>query len=349
MCLPQLHRPPASIKKRSGSVQSPSQRRKGAAESLTPRSPHAHPPPTQPPKPYAAQTLAAAAAAAASTSAMAGLLRLAGAARSFSHALAPAAPHRRRLAASAAALAEDDSCWTEWEEEEEERRQRARASAPAAESCPADGGPRGVQWVVMGRPGPQKHAHAARLAEMLAVPYISMGTLVRQELSPTSSLYKKIANSVNEGKLVPEDIIFGLLTKRLEEGYYKGETGFILDGIPRTRIQAVEAVWGDICSHCGQRFDVSNLVSRERNLSLGSSTWHAQAKHASAVGLENPRMEKMRAYAEQTKQLEDYYKKHRKLVELKTSARPGETWQGLVAALQLQHLDPSPTPHKLTV
>ncbi|VAI76276.1 unnamed protein product [Triticum turgidum subsp. durum] len=267
---------------------------------------------------------------------MAGLLRLAGAARSFSRALAPAAPHHRRLAASAAALAEDDACWTEWEEEEEEaRRQRARASAPAAESCPADGGPRGVQWVVMGRPGPQKHAHAARLAEVLAVPYISMGTLVRQELSHTSSLYKKIANSVNEGKLVPEDIIFGLLTKRLEEGYCKGETGFILDGIPRTCMQA--------------HFGVSSLVSRERNLSLGSSTWPAQAQHASVIGLENPRMEKLRAYAEQTKQLEDYYKKHRKLVELKTSARPGETWQGLVAALHLQHVDPSPTPHKLTV
>ncbi|XP_047073724.1 probable adenylate kinase 7, mitochondrial [Lolium rigidum] len=301
---------------------------------------------------------------------MAGLLRLAGAARSLSRALAPAARHHRTLASSAAALAEDE-CWSEWEEEEEQRRQRARASAPAAESFPAGGGPTGVQWVVMGRPGPQKHAHAARLAEVLAVPYISMGTLVRQELSPTSSLYKKIANSVNEGKLVPEDIIFGLLTKRLEDGYNKGETGFILDGIPRTRMQAeildeivdIDLVLnfkcadncfmkrrsgGDICTHCGQLFDASSTVSRERNLSLGSPTWHAQAQPASIVGLENPRMEKMRAYAEQAKQLEDYYKKHRKLVELKTSARPGETWQGLVSALQLQHLDPSPTPHKLT-
>lgn len=44
---------------------------------------------------------------------------------------------------------------------------------------------------------------------------------------------------MNQGKLVPEDIIFGLLSKRLEEGYSRGETGFILDGIPRTRIQAV--------------------------------------------------------------------------------------------------------------
>lgn len=44
---------------------------------------------------------------------------------------------------------------------------------------------------------------------------------------------------MNQGKLVPEEVIFGLLSKRLEEGYSKGETGFILDGIPRTRIQAV--------------------------------------------------------------------------------------------------------------
>uniref|UniRef100_J3MPX1 adenylate kinase n=2 Tax=Oryza brachyantha TaxID=4533 RepID=J3MPX1_ORYBR len=224
----------------------------------------------------------------------------------------------------------------------------------------------------MGRPGPQKHAHAARLAEVLAVPYISMGTLVRQELSPASSLYKKIANSVNEGKLVPEDIIFGLLTKRLEEGYNKGETGFILDGIPRTHMQAeildeivdIDLVLnfkcadnclmkrrfgGDICPHCGQLFDVSRTASTDCNPSLGSCTWPSQVQHAAVLGLEDSRMERMRAYAEQTKLLEEYYRKQHKLMELKTSARPGETWQGLVAALHLQHLDASPTPHKLTV
>lgn len=44
---------------------------------------------------------------------------------------------------------------------------------------------------------------------------------------------------MNEGKLVPDEVIFALLSKRLEEGYYRGESGFILDGIPRTRMQAV--------------------------------------------------------------------------------------------------------------
>lgn len=58
-------------------------------------------------------------------------------------------------------------------------------------------------------------------------------------LSCLFSPVMQIADAVNQGKLVPEDIIFGLLSKRLEEGHYRGETGFILDGIPRTRIQAV--------------------------------------------------------------------------------------------------------------
>lgn len=49
----------------------------------------------------------------------------------------------------------------------------------------------------------------------------------------------KIVNAVNEGKLVPEEIIFGILSKRLEDGYQRGDSGFILDGIPRTRTQAV--------------------------------------------------------------------------------------------------------------
>uniref|UniRef100_A0A2N9HXS7 adenylate kinase n=1 Tax=Fagus sylvatica TaxID=28930 RepID=A0A2N9HXS7_FAGSY len=87
-------------------------------------------------------------------------------------------------------------------------------------------------------PSAKKHVFAERLSKLLEVPHISIATLVRQDLSPRSSLYKQIANAVNCGELVPEDIIFGLLSKRLEDGYYQGENGFILDGIPRSPIQA---------------------------------------------------------------------------------------------------------------
>ncbi|CAK7343194.1 unnamed protein product [Dovyalis caffra] len=63
------------------------------------------------------------------------------------------------------------------------------------------------------------------------VPHVSMGTPIQQEFNPKSSFYKQLANAVNEGKLVPKYVIFGLLSKRLEKGYYRGENGFILDEI----------------------------------------------------------------------------------------------------------------------
>ncbi|CAN1321714.1 Probable adenylate kinase 7, mitochondrial [Linum perenne] len=111
---------------------------------------------------------------------------------------------------------------------------------------------RGVQWVLIGDPGAKKHLYAERLSKVLQVPHISMGNLLRQELSPRSSLYKHISNAVNEGKLVHEEVIFGLLSKRLEEGYSKGETGFILDSIPKTRLQAVSP--NLLCSWCSFLF-----------------------------------------------------------------------------------------------
>lgn len=44
---------------------------------------------------------------------------------------------------------------------------------------------------------------------------------------------------MNNGQLVSDEIIIDLLSKRLEKGQTKGETGFILDGFPRTIRQAV--------------------------------------------------------------------------------------------------------------
>lgn len=49
----------------------------------------------------------------------------------------------------------------------------------------------------------------------------------------------QLKETVNQGKLVSDEIIISLLSKRLEAGESKGESGFILDGFPRTIRQAV--------------------------------------------------------------------------------------------------------------
>ncbi|XP_059669991.1 probable adenylate kinase 7, mitochondrial [Cornus florida] len=224
---------------------------------------------------------------------------------------------------------------------------------------------RGVQWVIMGDPLAKKHFYAERLSKLLEVPYISMGTLVRQELHPLSSLYKQIANAVNQGKLVPEDIIFGLLSKRLEDGYCRGETGFILDGIPRSRIQAeildqiadIDLVVnfkctepclmkkhldGGIYSPCQEFLSTGNY-----GLKLNLQSKDDQINSSSAAA-EHAWKEQLRKYAEKSKPLEDYYRKQKKLLDFQVAGAPGETWQGLLAALHLQHMNAISSSQKLT-
>lgn len=52
----------------------------------------------------------------------------------------------------------------------------------------------------------------------------------------------QLSEIVNQGKLVSDEIIVDLLSKRLEAGEAKGESGFILDGFPRTMRQAVSII-----------------------------------------------------------------------------------------------------------
>ncbi|XP_028771410.1 probable adenylate kinase 7, mitochondrial [Neltuma alba] len=216
---------------------------------------------------------------------------------------------------------------------------------------------RGVQWVMIGEPGSKRHVFAERLSKLLEVPHISMATLLSQELSPRSSLYQQIANALDEGKLVPEEIIFRLLSKRLEEGYLRGETGFILNGIPRTRIQAeildhivhIDLVVNFKCSE--QNFETKTLRAQAFNpsreyLRLDSKLLRQDPSKYTYTG--SSWRENVHDHAEECKLLEEYYREQKKLINIEVAGGPGETWQGLLAALRLQHIDAPTSSQKLT-
>lgn len=195
---------------------------------------------------------------------------------------------------------------------------------------------RGVQWLIMGHPMTQRHVYAQWLSKLMDVPYISMGSLVPQQLNPH---YNKISSVVNEGKHVPEEVIFGLLSKRLEEGYCRGENGFILDGIPRTMLQAeildkvvdIDLVLNLKCSM--SKNDRSNgIYSTEDQLLKRGNLMSSRVMDGGAW------KEKQYDHDEQIKPLEEYYRKQKKLLNYQVAGGPAETWQGLLAALQLQHM-----------
>ncbi|KAJ4841641.1 hypothetical protein Tsubulata_034072 [Turnera subulata] len=272
---------------------------------------------------------------------MAGLSRI-----GLAAAVSSAPSSLRRLATraygSAAALPYDydDYYYSDAEEDAYHHHQSRLPAAAKAETAASAWG-RGVQWVLIGDPGAKKHVYAEKLSKLLEVPHISMGALLRQELHPHSSLYKQVANAVNEGKLVPEDVIFGLLSKRLEEGYYGGENGFILDGIPRTRLQA------EILDRMADIDLVVNFKCNEENL-VKRSLLSLEKSKPSVADASSGWNEKFRVYAEQGKALEDYYRKQQKLVDIQAAGAPAETWQGLLAALHLKHLSAVSSSQKLT-
>ncbi|XP_054803789.1 probable adenylate kinase 7, mitochondrial [Prosopis cineraria] len=250
--------------------------------------------------------------------------------------------YNRSFGSAAAAVQYD------YDDYEEEHYQLCKQSAMADTegSAPESG----VQWVMIGEPGSKRHVFAERLSKLLEVPHISMATLLSQELSPRSSLYQQIANALDQGKLVPEEIIFRLLSKRLEEGYLRGETGFILNGIPRTKIQAeildqivhVDLVVNFKCSE--QNFATKNL--RARRFDPSREYLRIDSKLYTQCGCSW--RENVHDHAEECKLLEDYYREQKKLVNFEVAGGPGETWQGLLAALHLQHIDAITSSQKLT-
>jgi adenylate kinase len=93
-----------------------------------------------------------------------------------------------------------------------------------------------MRLVLVGPPASGKGTQAAILTERLGVPKISTGDMLRAARAQGTELGKKAEAFMNAGKLVPDEVVIGLVAERLEEA--DAQVGFILDGFPRTVPQA---------------------------------------------------------------------------------------------------------------
>ena len=91
--------------------------------------------------------------------------------------------------------------------------------------------------VLLGAPGAGKGTQAAKLVEEFQLPHISTGDMLRAAVKAGTPLGQKAKSYMDAGDLVPDDVIIGLVTERLQDA--DTENGFILDGFPRTSAQAV--------------------------------------------------------------------------------------------------------------
>lgn len=94
----------------------------------------------------------------------------------------------------------------------------------------------GARVVLLGPPGAGKGTQAKLLQERFAACQISTGDILRKAVADQTSLGKEAAQYIDRGVLVPDDVIVKLVAERLKDR--DCETGFILDGFPRTIPQA---------------------------------------------------------------------------------------------------------------
>ncbi len=93
-----------------------------------------------------------------------------------------------------------------------------------------------MKIVLLGPPGVGKGTQARRLSEIVGVPRIITGDMLRRHVASDTPLGRKARGFMERGELVPDDLIIAMIRERLEEEDARG--GFILDGFPRTVAQA---------------------------------------------------------------------------------------------------------------
>ncbi len=90
--------------------------------------------------------------------------------------------------------------------------------------------------IFLGKPGSGKGTQAELVSEKLEIPVISMGEILRNIKRQKTETAKKVSKLIDKGQFVPDNLIFGILDKRLRRK--ECNKGYILDGFPRTLYQA---------------------------------------------------------------------------------------------------------------
>ena len=93
-----------------------------------------------------------------------------------------------------------------------------------------------MRIILIGPPGAGKGTQCQRLVDLLGVPHLSTGEMLRAAVRADTPEGRQAAEAMEQGRLVPDPLIVGMVTRRLEAEDCRN--GCLLDGFPRTLPQA---------------------------------------------------------------------------------------------------------------
>ena len=189
-----------------------------------------------------------------------------------------------------------------------------------------------MKLILLGAPGAGKGTQAEILAQKLGVPTISTGNMLRAAMQKGTPVGLEAKSYVESGKLVPDDVIIGIVRERLSEP--DCQNGYILDGVPRTipQAEALEASGIGIDYALSIEIGDDTIIQRmsgRRTCKNCSATFHVVSNPPKVEGVcdhcggeltirkdDAPETVKARleVYHKETEPLKDFYAKRGKLL-----------------------------------
>jgi adenylate kinase len=214
----------------------------------------------------------------------------------------------------------------------------------------------GVRLVVLGKQGAGKGTQCVRLSHHYVVPHVSTGDMLRSEVKLRSSIGQRAASLMDQGDLIPDDLVMEMVGTRLSERDTTGR-GFVLDGCPRTTNQAeslenlVDPFGLDlvidlqvptslvmkrlasrrVCVDCGANYSTAAppLVNWTCDV-CGGEVVQRPDDTEEAIG------RRLNLYEEETAPLLDWYKQRELLVEINGTGSPDAVTRRVVGAIDEQ-------------
>ena len=209
-----------------------------------------------------------------------------------------------------------------------------------------------MKLILLGAPGAGKGTQAEFICDRLSIPAISTGNIIRAALKAETEMGLKAKEFINNGQLVPDDVVIGIIKERLSEDDCKN--GFILDGFPRTIPQAealdemgieidkvidievpdekivVRMSGRRVCPNCGNSYHLEYKKPQKENTcdSCGEQLVLRADDQPDTV------KERLDVYHSQTEPLKDFYAKKNKLYIVEGQEEVADTSALVLKALE---------------
>ena len=210
-----------------------------------------------------------------------------------------------------------------------------------------------MKLILLGPPGAGKGTQAESLNKKLGIPTISTGNILRAAVKNGTPVGLKAKEYMDAGKLVPDEVIIGVISERLAEA--DCQNGFILDGVPRTIPQAealekagisfdavvsieisdeeiVERMAGRrVCTACGAPYHVKNMPPKVEGVC------DACGGKLEARADDKPEVvrDRLQVYHKETAPLKDFYAARNLLKTVDNQPTVAETTTAILNALGL--------------